>query len=91
MPKPSAAKRARQESRRHERNRVVTSTWRTLIRGVREAMEKNDPKLDEAYQKAVAYLGRARSKGVLHKNNASRRIGRLTKAVNAHKAKAKQA
>ena len=91
MPKPSAAKRARQESRRHEVNRQVTSTWRTLVRNVREAMQNNDPKLDEIYQKAVSYLDRSKSKSVLHRNNAARRISRLTKAVSAHKTKAKSA
>ncbi len=91
MPKPSAAKRARQEKRRHEVNRTVTSTWRTLVRNVREAMQNSDPKLDEIYQKAVSYLDRAQSKGVLHRNNASRRISRLTKAVTDHKQKSKSA
>ncbi|MCW5828392.1 MAG: 30S ribosomal protein S20 [Deltaproteobacteria bacterium] len=91
MPKPSAAKRARQEATRHERNRRVTSTWRTLVRNVREAMQKNDPKLDEIYKQAASYLDRAQSKGVLHRNNASRRISRLTKAVSGHKTKSKSA
>ncbi len=85
----SAAKRARQEARRRGHNQRISATWRTLVRSVREAADKKDPGLDAAYQKAVSYLAHARSKGVLHKNNAARRISRLTKLVNTSKATAK--
>jgi len=33
--------------------------------------------------KAVSYIKKAASKGVIHRNNAARKVSRLTKKVNA--------
>ena len=57
---------------------------RTYIKRVRVAIEEGNA--DEAQAKlkeAVSALARASSKGVIHRNHASRKIGRLTRAVNA--------
>jgi small subunit ribosomal protein S20 len=51
---------------------------------VREAVTSKDPAAAAAELKiAVKELSKAASKGILHKNAASRRIGRLSKQVAA--------
>ena len=80
----SAEKRVRQTAKRRVRNRHILSTMRTYIKRVRVAIEEGNA--DEAQAKlkdAVSALARASSKGVIHRNHASRKIGRLTRAVNA--------
>jgi small subunit ribosomal protein S20 len=82
----SAIKRAKQNEKRRLRNRHVNSTCRTLVKKVRAAIESNDAAAaDLALADAAKALGAAASKGVVHKNNASRRIGRLAAAVAALK------
>jgi len=81
----SAIKRAKQNEKRRLRNRHVSSTCRTLVKKVRAAIESNATAADAAFADAAKALGAAASKGILHKNNASRRIGRLAAAVAALK------
>jgi small subunit ribosomal protein S20 len=79
----SAIKRIRQNLKRNERNRYVRSTMRTYIRRVREAVAAGDAgKAGEALGLAIKTIDKAASKGVIHKNQASRRISRLQKLVN---------
>jgi small subunit ribosomal protein S20 len=79
----SAIKRIRQNLKRNERNRYVRSTMRTYIRRVREAVAAGDAgKAGEALCLAIKTIDKAASKGVIHKNQASRRISRLQKLVN---------
>lgn len=82
----SAIKRAKQNEKRRNRNRHVVSTCRTLVKKVRTAIDANDAgAAATALADAERALAAAASKGVLHKNNASRRIGRLASAVAALK------
>lgn len=79
----SAEKRARQNIRRMERNRVMRVTARSSVKNAREAIEGGDSAAaKEAVLNAEIALDRAASKGVIHKNNASRRKGRLMLAYN---------
>lgn len=74
----SAIKRNRQNPKRRLRNRVYRGRARTYIKQARSAIE--DGNLEEARaatQLAVSALDKAAEKGVLHKNNASRRKGRI--------------
>jgi small subunit ribosomal protein S20 len=79
---PSALKRHRQSEKRRLRNRAVKSRLRHLVREVREAVSTKNP---DAAAKSLALAGRALdkavTKGVLHRNNAARRIARLAHAV----------
>lgn len=78
----SAEKRNRQAQKRRARNVQVRTGVKSAVKKVREALEKGDPggaKL--ALAAAERTLAKARSKGVLHRNAASRRISRLAKAV----------
>ena len=80
----SALKRLRQSEKRRLRNRAAKSAIKTAIKKVRTAIDKG--KAEEAKAllgAAVRLLDRAVTKGVLHRNNASRRISRLTVAVNS--------
>ncbi len=80
----STIRRARQAERRHERNRATVNTVRTLIKKVQSAV--TGKKVDEAKTsllEATSAIGKAVSKGILHRNTASRRISRLTLRVNA--------
>jgi len=79
----SAIKRHKQSEKRRVRNAAVKSTLKTAVKKVREAQAAG--KADEAKTsllKAVSELDRAVTKGVLHKNNAARKISRLTKQIN---------
>jgi small subunit ribosomal protein S20 len=79
---PSAEKRNRQRVKRTLRNRSVTSTVRTQVKRVREAVAAKDTaKAVEALKKATVELDRAASKGVLHDKAAARTISRLASQV----------
>ena len=81
---PSAVKRNRQNKKRNERNTMLRSSLRTTIRRVTSAVARNDvPTAQAELPVAVRALGKASSKGIIHKNQASRRISRLTRKVAA--------
>jgi len=80
----SALKRHRQSEKRRLRNASVKSSIKTQIKKVRAATAGGEAETAaEELKKAISLLDRAVTKGVLHRNNASRRISRLTVAANA--------
>lgn len=79
----SAEKRARQNKKRQLRNASVKSSVKTRLKavlGVVEDKKKDDSR--KALAEAIVVIDKAASKGVLHKNTASRKISRLTRKVN---------
>jgi small subunit ribosomal protein S20 len=79
----SAIKKARQSEEKRLRNSHVKSTMKTRIKKVMVAMEtKAVENLDSIFKSAISYINKAASKGVIHKNNASRKVSRITKKVN---------
>jgi small subunit ribosomal protein S20 len=84
---PSSKKRARQAERRADVNKARRSRMRTFIRKVEEAIASGDfGQATEALRLAQPEIMRSVSKGVTHKNTASRKISRLAgrvKALNA--------
>ncbi len=79
----SAIKRVRQNEKRRSRNRHVIASLRTAVKTTRAAIEAAEPEaIKAAFPKALRALNRAAAKGVIHQKQASRKIGRLTKAVN---------
>ena len=89
LTKISARKRVRQNETHRERNRYYRNTARTLVKKAKEAIASNDPEQAKiATQKAAKSLDKAAAKGVIHKNNASRRKGRLMKSLAAMKKEA---
>ena len=83
---PSAEKRDRQNKKHKIRNSAVKSKTKTEIKKVLAAVEELDRDSSEkALKSAITVIKKAASKGVYHKNNASRKVSRLTKKVNALK------
>ena len=79
----SAIKRIKQNAKRNARNRHVTSTLKTYIKRVREAVEAKDKEgAAAALKAAIPVIDSSASKGVIHTSNASRNVSRLTKLVN---------
>jgi small subunit ribosomal protein S20 len=82
----SAQKRARQTESRTARNRANTSSLRTQLRDMREAIAKGDKTAaEQVYRSTVSALDKAIQKGTLHENTASRYKSRLGKHVMAIK------
>ena len=79
----SAIKRSKQNVVRNARNNHIRATMRTLVKNVREAVAAGEKETaQEALAKAIPYIDRTASKGVIHKSTASRKISRLNKLVN---------
>ncbi|NTW77111.1 MAG: 30S ribosomal protein S20 [Syntrophaceae bacterium] len=80
----SAEKRDRQSVKRRERNISSKSAVKTGIKSVLSAVGTKDKEASEkALKAAVPVIDKAAAKGVIHKKNASRKISRLTKKINA--------
>jgi small subunit ribosomal protein S20 len=79
----SQIKRNRQNEKRRLRNRNVRGSARTAVSQARAAFEENAPETKETVLKAISALDRAAEKGVIHRNNAARRKGRLMKHLAA--------
>jgi small subunit ribosomal protein S20 len=78
----SAEKRNRRSQKRRVRNVQVRTGVKSAVKKVREAVEKGDrAAAADALKAAQKAIGKAASKGVLHKNAASRKIARLAHAV----------
>ena len=81
---PQAKKRIRRNARRTVINRVRVSRIRTFVKQVEAAIEAGDKATALAtISKVQPELARGVSKGVLHKNTASRKFSRLTKRIAA--------
>ena len=77
----SQIKRNRQNEKRRVRNRNYRGAARTAVSNARVAFLENDPNTKEAVMQAISALDKAAEKGVLHRNNAARRKGRLMKRL----------
>ncbi len=81
---PQAKKRARQNERRLEVNKARRSRIRTHLRKVEEAIASGDKDAATAALRAAQpELMRGVTKGVYHKNTASRKMSRLAARVKA--------
>ena len=79
----SALKRAKQSKERRLRNSGYRSNAKKAVKETRIAVANNS--VDEAREsliRAVSILQKTASKGVIHKNKASRKISRLARQVN---------
>ena len=80
----SQIKRNKQNEKRRLRNRVYRGSARIAVRNARAAMESGNPEETQAAMlQAISALDKAAEKGVIHKNNAARRKGRLMKRMAA--------
>jgi small subunit ribosomal protein S20 len=81
---PQAKKRARQNDRRFQINKARRSRIRTYLRKVEEAIDSGDKEAAAGALKAAQpELMRGVTKGVFHKNTASRKMSRLAARVKA--------
>lgn len=80
----SAKKATRKIARRTEVNKMRRSRVRGFVRRVEEAIESGNPAAAaEAFKAAQPELMRAATKGVMHRNTASRKVSRLARRVKA--------
>ena len=81
---PQAKKRIRRNDKRAEINGARMSRIRSFVKKVESAIGEGDKSAAEAALKsAQPELARGVSRGVLHRNTASRKMSRLTKRVAA--------
>ena len=79
----SAKKRILVTETKAARNKAIKSKVKTAVKKVETAVaEKNVEAAKAALHTAIVEISKAGSKGVYHKSTCSRKISRLTKAVN---------
>ncbi len=86
----SAEKRARVSERRRTQNREYLSSVRTAIKKFR--LSAAAPKLEKGvkeklFLEAQSIIQKAAQKGLIHKNNAARKVSRLAKLLSPKKDK----
>ncbi len=82
----SAKKRILVNNKKAARNKSIRSAVKTAIKKVETAVAAGEKEAAAAaLVNATSVIDKAESKGVYHKNNASRKVSRLSKAVNALK------
>jgi len=82
----SAKKRARQSEKRRARNASARSMMRTAIKKVVKALDAKDlAGAEAAFKAAEPILDRYSSRGLIHKNKASRHKSRLNAHIKALK------
>ncbi|HDO35859.1 MAG TPA: 30S ribosomal protein S20 [Nitrospirae bacterium] len=80
----SALKRVRQADKRALRNRAWKSRIKTIVKKVDTAVGTKDAETaQDALKEAIRVISKASSKGIIHRNTASRKISRLMKKVTA--------
>lgn len=80
----SAKKRILVNQTKAARNKAIRSAVKTSIKKVDAAVAANDKAAaNAALTDAISTISKATSKGVYHKNNAARKVSRLSKAVNS--------
>jgi len=78
----STEKRARRNLRIRRRNTIAKTAVKAAIKKVRVALKAGDrDKARQALAEAIPLIDKAVSHGALHKNNASRKISRLSSQV----------
>jgi small subunit ribosomal protein S20 len=77
----SQIKRNKQNEKRRINNRNVRGASRTAVSAARASFEEKAPETKELVLKAISELDKAAGKGVIHKNAAARRKGRLMKKL----------
>ena len=80
----SAKKRILVNETKAARNKSIRSKVKTMVKKVDAAIAAGDKAAAQAaLLVAISEIDKATSKGVYHKNTASRKVSRLSKAVNA--------
>ena len=78
----SAKKRVLVTETKTKRNKAIKSRVKTYVKKVYAAIESGDKAAaTEELKQATKVIEMAATKGVYHKNNASRKVSRISKAV----------
>ena len=73
----SQKKRNLQNERRHERNKAVRSELKTRVKGATDGVAVGADDAGERLRLAQKRIDKAGEKGIIHKNQAARRVSRL--------------
>ncbi len=85
----SAKKRILTNAKKRTRNQAYTSSVRTAVKKVRAAVEKGQAaEVAGLLVAAQSLLHKAASRGLIHRNTASRKVARLAALVKSKAAKA---
>lgn len=80
----SAKKRILVNETKALRNKAIKSKVKTVVKKVEAAVVAGDKELAKAsLLVAISEIDKATTKGVYHKNTSSRKVSRLSKAVNS--------
>ncbi|MEW6739291.1 MAG: 30S ribosomal protein S20 [Nitrospirota bacterium] len=80
----STLKRVRQAEKHGLRNQSVETKVKTYITKLDAALPSKDKEgINKILNETIKVISSAASKGIIHKNTASRKISRITKKVNA--------
>ena len=63
-------------------NKAIKSNLKTVVKKADAAIASNAADKDAAIKAAVSAIDKAQSKGVLHKNTASRKVSRMARRAN---------
>ena len=75
-----------QSKKENLRNKAVKSNLKTVIKKADIALADGSADAQMAVVEAVSTIDKARSKGILHKNTAARKVSKMMKKANAAKA-----
>ncbi|HPC47406.1 MAG TPA: 30S ribosomal protein S20 [Deltaproteobacteria bacterium] len=79
---PSALKRHRQSQKRRLRNKSYKSAINTSVKKIFASLSEKDTEKAKAYAvQAISRIDKAVTKGILHRNTASRKISRIVKKI----------
>ncbi|VAX33415.1 SSU ribosomal protein S20p [hydrothermal vent metagenome] len=80
----SALKRVRQAEKRRLRNQDYKTRIKTCVKKVESAVASKDADAALNFlREAITVISKGSSRGIIHRNTASRKISRLTKKVNS--------
>ncbi|OPX99731.1 MAG: 30S ribosomal protein S20 [Syntrophorhabdus sp. PtaB.Bin047] len=77
----SAIKRTVQSEKRRLRNSHFKSTMKSRIKRAIGAIDRKEGEVETIFRDAVSSIDKAASKGVVHRNNAARKISRLARKL----------
>ena len=81
--KGTVLKRVRQSRKANSKNSLYKSMMRTVIKDVLDITDKS--KVEDKLNNAISVIDRVQSKGVIHRNTASRQKSRITLYINSLK------
>ena len=81
--KGTVLKRVRQSRKANNKNRHYRSMMKTAIKNIMGVTDKKDS--EDKLRNAISVIDRVKSKGVIHKNTASRQKSRITNHINSLK------